>query len=113
MPTMPGMPGMPGLPGLGGPPAPLDLAALDPTGGMKRTFDQAAGKDELGTYFGTIKSFNASTGHGFVSCPDLEAKGWKQDVFVNLHHGPAQRVGSQIMFTAFVNPKGSLQAKNV
>jgi len=70
-------------------------------------------QEELGQFQGTIKSFNAKSGYGFINCEDLKALGCANDVF--LHHQQLQEfeVGHQIIFTAYMNSKGQPQAKDL
>merc|ERR1712113_1041000 len=67
---------------------------------------------ELGRFSGTIKSFNAQNGYGFIVCNDLKEQGF-QDVF--LHHAQLGgfEVGSQVVFTAFLTKKGQAQGKDL
>jgi len=81
-------------------------------GGNKRKWEPDE-KSILGKYPGTIKSFSAKTGFGFIECEDLKKQGYANDVF--LHHSQVGEfaVGSQIMFTAFLSGKGLPQAKDL
>eukprot|EP00930_Biecheleria_cincta_P020104 TRINITY_DN15188_c0_g1_i1.p1 TRINITY_DN15188_c0_g1~~TRINITY_DN15188_c0_g1_i1.p1 ORF type:complete len:380 (-),score=64.74 TRINITY_DN15188_c0_g1_i1:208-1347(-) len=67
---------------------------------------------ELGSYFGTVKSFVTKSNYGFIECPDLKAAGYANDVWV---HGDQMKdfrePGTQVRFIAFLNPKGQPQAK--
>lgn len=67
---------------------------------------------ELGTLCGTIKSFNAEKGYGFIHCPTLLQVGYN-DVF--LHHQQIGdfEVGNEVSFSCFLNPKGQPQAKDL
>eukprot|EP00929_Paragymnodinium_shiwhaense_P046179 TRINITY_DN2350_c0_g1_i1.p1 TRINITY_DN2350_c0_g1~~TRINITY_DN2350_c0_g1_i1.p1 ORF type:complete len:179 (+),score=76.10 TRINITY_DN2350_c0_g1_i1:81-617(+) len=66
----------------------------------------------LGEFTGTIKSFADSTGYGFISCPDLEAMGYK-DAFLHGDEKKGYRVGHSVKFTAFLTGKGTLQGKDL
>lgn len=91
-------------------------------GGKGKTMHMSGGQtkeiivaDEalLGEFMGHIKSFNPKQGYGFIECPDLRAQGYTKDVF--LHHNQLGEfeVGSNIQFTAFINNKGTPQAKDL
>lgn len=92
-------------------------AAWPSTPSIKRKWegeDFKVDKDkELGSFVGFIKSFNHNTGYGFIACEDLQAMGYKNDVF--LHHAQlsGHEVGAEVRFTAFLNPKGQPQAKDL
>eukprot|EP00929_Paragymnodinium_shiwhaense_P116895 TRINITY_DN868_c0_g4_i1.p1 TRINITY_DN868_c0_g4~~TRINITY_DN868_c0_g4_i1.p1 ORF type:complete len:148 (-),score=58.17 TRINITY_DN868_c0_g4_i1:177-620(-) len=76
----------------------------------KYVLDEAGGV--LGEYVGTIKSFSARTGYGFIECPDLKAMGY-QDAFM---HGDIKKdfnSGDTVKFTAFLTGKGQLQCKDL
>jgi len=68
---------------------------------------------ELGSFSGFIKSFNSNKGYGFINCEDLQAMGYKNDVF--LHHAQlgSHEVGGTVQFTAFLNGKNQPQAKDL
>merc|ERR1712203_472220 len=64
------------------------------------------GVETIGEEFvGTIKSFNAQKGWGFIECADLKAV-YGNDVF--LHHAQLGEfeVGSTVQFAAFLNQGG-------
>eukprot|EP00929_Paragymnodinium_shiwhaense_P002706 TRINITY_DN1029_c0_g1_i2.p2 TRINITY_DN1029_c0_g1~~TRINITY_DN1029_c0_g1_i2.p2 ORF type:complete len:133 (-),score=58.04 TRINITY_DN1029_c0_g1_i2:240-638(-) len=66
----------------------------------------------LGEFTGTIKSFNARTGYGFIESPEVQALGHK-DVWM---HGDMKKdydTGDVVTFTAFVTGKGQLQCKGL
>eukprot|EP00929_Paragymnodinium_shiwhaense_P002710 TRINITY_DN1029_c0_g2_i1.p1 TRINITY_DN1029_c0_g2~~TRINITY_DN1029_c0_g2_i1.p1 ORF type:complete len:140 (-),score=59.21 TRINITY_DN1029_c0_g2_i1:226-645(-) len=66
----------------------------------------------LGEYVGTVKSFNARTGYGFIESPDIQAMGYR-DVFM---HGDMRKefdTGDKVKFTAFLTSKGELQCKDL
>lgn len=67
----------------------------------------------LGDFMGSIKSFNPKSGYGFIDCPDLRAQGHDKDVFLHHQQLGEFEVGAQIQFTAFLNQKGSPQAKDL
>merc|ERR1719210_953497 len=70
-------------------------------------------KAVLGQFPGTIKSFSAKTGFGFIECEELKKQGYTNDVF--LHHSQVGEfaVGSQVLFTAFLSSKGLPQSKDL
>lgn len=76
----------------------------------------SAGPDiqmELGRMVGLIKSFNASTGYGFIQCPKLQQLGYTNDAFLHHEQLGSFDVGAEVAFTAFVNSKGQPQAKDL
>jgi len=68
---------------------------------------------DLGQHIGVIKSFNTENGYGFISCADLQEKGYSNDVF--LHHNQVGqcRVGDEVFFTVYLNSKGQPQARDL
>ncbi|CAE8716895.1 unnamed protein product [Polarella glacialis] len=68
---------------------------------------------ELGRFAGRIKSLNAEKGFGFVICEDLQQQGFAGDVFVGGQQALGFEAGQMISFTAFVNEKDQLQAKDL
>jgi len=73
----------------------------------------AAPFQEVGSFTGTIKSFNPKSGYGFITCMDLQQMGFTNDVF--LHHQQMGEcvVGQGVSFTCYLNRKGQPQAKDV
>lgn len=67
----------------------------------------------IGTFIGTIKSFNPKSGFGFIVSADLKAAGHDKDVFLMHQQMEDFEVGAQVQFTAFLNNKGSPQAKDL
>jgi len=67
----------------------------------------------LGQFMGTIKSFNAKNGFGFIQCDALRAQGFQNDVY--LHHNQIKEFqpGHTILFTAYLNKKGQPQAMDL
>lgn len=68
---------------------------------------------ELGRMAGLIKSFNSSTGYGFIQCPKLQELGYSNDAFLHHEQLGSFDVGAEVTFTAFVNSKGQPQAKDL
>eukprot|EP00929_Paragymnodinium_shiwhaense_P123357 TRINITY_DN9710_c0_g1_i1.p1 TRINITY_DN9710_c0_g1~~TRINITY_DN9710_c0_g1_i1.p1 ORF type:complete len:182 (+),score=37.11 TRINITY_DN9710_c0_g1_i1:91-636(+) len=65
----------------------------------------------LGTFIGKVRNWNSSRGYGFIECEDLKMMGY-EDVFM---HGDVRgdcQTGNKVKFTAFVNGKGQIQAKD-
>lgn len=73
----------------------------------------AAGSTLVGavehTYTGTIKSFNAHKGFGFIDCEALKRQGYA-DVFLHRSQLGHFRVGSRVDFSVRLNDKGQPQA---
>jgi len=67
----------------------------------------------LGQFMGTIKSFNAKNGFGFIQCDALRQQGFQNDVY--LHHNQIKEFqpGHTILFTAYLNKKGQPQAMDL
>lgn len=78
---------------------------------------QAGGKPdeqiELGQHIGVIKSFNPENGYGFISCTDLQEKGYSNDVFLHHQQVGQCRVGDEVFFTVYLNSKGQPQARDL
>ena len=74
------------------------------------------GMDEqqsLGQFHGVIKSFDpGEKGYDLFYCPDLKQQGFN-DVLLHREQNGAFDVESEIMFIAFLNPKGQPQAKEL
>jgi len=81
-------------------------------GGGKK--GNGAPEEELGQFTGTIKSFNGKNGYGFIACPDLQAQGCPNDVFLH-HHEMLEgfEVGHEVIFTAYLNARGQPQGKDL
>merc|ERR1712194_298759 len=79
-------------------------------GGGNFTWDPS---QVIGTFIGTIKSFNPKSGFGFIVSADLKAAGHDKDVFLMHQQMEDFEVGAQVQFTAFLNNKGSPQAKDL
>lgn len=109
-PTLPGA-GL-GLPGLGLPLPGLGAGLTAPAPGMPC----AAGgekEDSIGTYKGTVKSYNALKGFGFIVCPELQKEGWSDDIYLqrkNTNDMPFKS-GDYVSFEAFIF-QGRLQGRN-
>merc|ERR550525_1281278 len=68
---------------------------------------------EIGQYQGVIKSFNPNNGYGFIDCPQLKAEGQMNDVFLHQAQLGDFAVGSPVIFTLYLTPKGQPRAKNL
>lgn len=84
--------------------------AADQWDGRKRKFSD---RPCLGQFIGRIKSFNPTTGFGFIECEDIKEQGYCNDVF--LHHSQmgAFEIGNEVVFTACLNSKGQPQATDL
>lgn len=68
----------------------------------------------LGSFSGTIKSFNPTTQFGFIECPGLQAQGFAQnDVFLHGTQAGQYQVGNQVTFTVNLNRQGKPQARDL
>mmetsp|Transcript_33154 Transcript_33154/g.77570 ORF Transcript_33154/g.77570 Transcript_33154/m.77570 type:complete len:375 (-) Transcript_33154:183-1307(-) len=66
----------------------------------------------LGQFVGTIKSFSAQKGFGFIDCPQTKGH-FQNDVYLhNLQIGKFG-VGDRVAFTAYLNRKGQPQARDL
>jgi len=63
-------------------------------------------------FVGTIKSFNAEKGFGFIECTDLKAV-YGNDVFLMSAQMGEFAVGSMVQFSAYLNQHGKPQAKDL
>mmetsp|Transcript_36068 Transcript_36068/g.102688 ORF Transcript_36068/g.102688 Transcript_36068/m.102688 type:complete len:304 (+) Transcript_36068:73-984(+) len=68
--------------------------------------------ESIGEFIGTIKSFNPSSGYGFIDCPDVKAQ-YGNDVFLNSAQIGEHAVGEEVGFEVFENSLGKPQAKNL
>lgn len=93
--------------GMGGMPQarPLNLGTKPPR--------QVPPESILGTFTGVIKSFNPTSGYGFIQCPALAALGYPNDAFLHNQQMGSCQVGQEVQFTAYVNAKGQPQSKDV
>jgi len=69
--------------------------------------------DSIGTYKGTVKSYNAMKGFGFIVCPELQKEGWDGDIYLqrkNTNDMPFKS-GDYVSFEAFIF-QGRLQGRN-
>lgn len=66
----------------------------------------------VGEFNGTIKSFSANTGYGFIDCPDLMAQ-FGKDTFLVADDLSTFSVGDEVRFDAYFNLKGNPQARNL
>merc|ERR1719393_976745 len=66
----------------------------------------------LGEFTGTIKSFGEWKGFGFIESAELQAMGYK-DAFLHGEMKKGYQVGHTVKFTAFINGKGQVQAKDL
>jgi len=109
--SMTGGAGMAGMPG-------MDMAGMGAMGkGMNSGFPGPGGTghipdQDLGQYVGSVKTFNASRGFGFITCDTLAQQGYP-DVFVHQKHIGEHQVGELVAFTAFVHKGSHLQAKDL
>lgn len=69
-------------------------------------------QEELGEYVGTVKSFSAKHGYGFIECAEIKDMGYN-DVFVHHQQLGDNQVGSGVSFTAYLNSKGQPQGKDL
>jgi len=79
--------------------------------GKKRSIEDLSQQQEIGQHSGTIKSFNKEGGFGFIVCPDLQAQGYGNDVFLHREQIGTCQVGQDVTFTAFLNSRGQPQAR--
>lgn len=70
-------------------------------------------QEVLGEFDGTIKSFNAKSGYGFIECEGLKAFGCPNDVFLHHRELGEYEVGARVSFTAYMNREGRPQAKDL
>jgi len=63
-------------------------------------------------YHGFVKTFNISTGYGFISCPETFAR-FKRDVFVHRSQIVAPRIGQEVTFVVHTNVHGQPQANEL
>merc|ERR1711972_955810 len=68
--------------------------------------------EQLGEFYGTIKSFSETNGYGFIDCPELKAQ-YNNDVFLNFRDLNGHQVGETVQFSAYLNEQGKPQAKDV
>merc|ERR1712066_921852 len=89
--------------GQGGIPAlPVPPGATSPGVGFVVTPKAVASKppdQSLGEVTGTIKSFSAEKGFGFISSPDVRDMGYSNDVFLHNQNKGEFEVGSYVSFT--------------
>jgi cold shock CspA family protein len=71
-----------------------------------------SGARAAGRHVGTIKSYNATKGFGFVECPEVFAR-YKRDVFIHKDQIGDTKVGDNVIFTVETNKQGMPQAKEV
>jgi len=68
--------------------------------------------EEMGTFVGTIKSFNQTKGYGFIDSPDIKAMG-HQDVFL-LHSQMGEfQIGDMVQFSCYLNSKNQPNARDL
>merc|ERR1711920_1191185 len=68
---------------------------------------------EIGRVVGTIKSFCAQSGYGFISCAEMLNRGYSCDVFLLQQELRGFSVGSTVSFVACVDAKNMLMAKDL
>jgi len=61
---------------------------------------------------GTIKSFNPTSGYGFIENPEVKAQ-YGGDAFLSHAHAGSFGAGDQVEFALFVNQQGKPQAKDL
>jgi len=69
-------------------------------------------EDMMGQFQGIIKSFNHTNSYGFIVCEELQLQGY-QDVFLHASQLGSFEVGSEVVFTAFLNEKQKPNAMNL
>lgn len=65
-----------------------------------------------GPFAGTVKSFNPTSGYGFITCAETMAL-FGHDVFLYRTQAQGLEVGSQVSFQVRLNSQGQPQADNV
>lgn len=63
-------------------------------------------------FVGVVKSFNTSTGFGFISCDDTYAV-FGRDVFLFANQRNGSDVGDQVSFTIEMSSRGFPRAKDI
>lgn len=91
--------------------APDGLALPEHVGPVPGSNKQAC-LDVGARYRGVIKTFNSSTGFGFISCPETYDT-FKRDVFVHGSQIAAFGVGQEVLFAVCTNARGQPQAKDL
>eukprot|EP00933_Yihiella_yeosuensis_P046946 TRINITY_DN4256_c0_g1_i1.p1 TRINITY_DN4256_c0_g1~~TRINITY_DN4256_c0_g1_i1.p1 ORF type:complete len:349 (-),score=57.46 TRINITY_DN4256_c0_g1_i1:431-1477(-) len=79
--------------------------------GGGQAHEQGSSDQELGRFTGTVKSFNAGRGFGFLTSDTLSQKG-HGDCFVHHKNFGDFQPGDQVCFTAYIF-NGQLQAKDL
>jgi len=67
----------------------------------------------LGQFVGTIKSFNAKNGFGFIECEALMQQGRSRDVYLHHLQLGGFHANDTVIFTAYLNKKGQAQAMDL
>merc|ERR1719507_2953632 len=67
----------------------------------------------LGTFSGSIRSFNEKNGFGFIECIPLRRQGYDKDVFLHQSQRGGLAVGTEVTFVAYLNNNGQLRARTV
>merc|ERR1712060_324287 len=81
------------------------------TGGKKRP--RPDDQSILGEFVGVIKSFNPTSGFGFIACDEVKSMGYDNDVFLHHSHLGNFDVGAQVKFTCYLNSKGQPQCRDL
>lgn len=68
---------------------------------------------DLGCFVGAVKSFSAAEGYGFISAAAIRDQGYKGDVFVHKAQILDFEVGCAVSFSAYVDHKGRLKARDL
>jgi len=76
---------------------------------------QTPKKIDGGPYNGTLKSYNETTGFGFIACDETFAM-YNRDIFLHKNEAekiPNRKLGDHIMFSLQLNEQGAPQAVSV
>jgi len=67
--------------------------------------------DPAKVFQGTVKSYNAEKGFGFIACDETFGT-YNADIFLHKHHADGINVGDAVYFNIKINLKGQPQARN-
>jgi len=81
-------------------------------GGKQNTSEIDNSCGEIGELTGTIKSFNAKTNYGFITCPEITAAGLG-DVFFHSDKKKGYKEGQPVKFDCVMNKDGKPVAMNL
>lgn len=68
---------------------------------------------DLGGFVGAVKSFSTAEGYGFLTSVKIRDQGYKGDVFVHKSQILDFEIGSAVSFSAYVDHKGRLKARDL